>query len=575
MKFRLIIFLLVFTGHLAWSQSDQDRYLNGKELYRLEKYNLAMEAFEPLINQGSDNPFVEYASFFYALSAYHAGKLPMAKNMFLQIKSKFPRWNQLDEVNFWLGQIYFENRQFGLALTTLNDINSSQLEDPVRDMKMFFLDKIASVDSIYQIYQDYADDPAVGKVLADKIMEQPLVKRDMELIQQLVDKFNLNQDQYNIIRPDRSVKKDEYRIAVLLPFMYQSVASTNATRKNFVYELYEGVKMARDQLVDQGVNIRLFAYDTKKDSSVTARLLQKEEMAGMDLIIGPVSSETIDVVNSFSYEHKINMFNPVSTNSKIIGNNPYSYLFLPTQETQARQTAEFMDSRVSSPRTLIYYGESQRDSLLAFNYSQALQDLGLRVNQMRQIDRSSAKSIFDFLTSTNTIITEDMEEKDEYVIARDSIGHIFVASDSDDGMIAANLISAIETRQENLPIVGSEDWLDYSFVIPEQLERLNVHLIAPSFFDLTSERYKQFRENYLSRTYTLPSRFSSLGYDMMMFLGNMLYEHGIYFQVAFDDIGFQPGTLLPGYRFDGFHDNQYVPIVHFKESELININQPQ
>ena len=94
----------------------------------------------------------------------------------------------------------------------------------------------------------------------------------------------------------------------LLPFMYDQFKRSNE-KKNFVIELYEGIKLALKDIETKGINVEIFAYDTEKSATVTKNVLQKEELKGMDLIIGPLYSETIELVTKFAYDNKINMVN--------------------------------------------------------------------------------------------------------------------------------------------------------------------------------------------------------------------------------------------------------------------------
>jgi hypothetical protein len=40
-------------------------------------------------------------------------------------------------------------------------------------------------------------------------------------------------------------------------------------------------------------------------------------------------------------------------------------------------------------------------------------------------------------------------------------------------------------------------------------------------------------------------------------------------------VGFKEGIILPGYQYDKAQDNQYVPIIRFIDSELVNVNHPK
>src|SRR5688500_18613586 len=107
-KKNFVICLLAFSIGNVYAQTDYDKqYSNANALLRDGKYNLAMESFKPLISYAANNPYSVYASFYYALSAYNQGYKAVAKDMFNQIRSLYPNWDKIGEVNFWLGKIHF------------------------------------------------------------------------------------------------------------------------------------------------------------------------------------------------------------------------------------------------------------------------------------------------------------------------------------------------------------------------------------------------------------------------------------------------------------------------------------
>src|SRR5262245_34090773 len=107
LRTRTIIFVL---ASLSWAtdlagQDFKKQYKHAREFYNEGKYNLAMEAFKPLMVYDKNNPYPEYASFFYALSALNQNYHAVARDMLLQVKKLYPEWDQLNEVNYWLAKI--------------------------------------------------------------------------------------------------------------------------------------------------------------------------------------------------------------------------------------------------------------------------------------------------------------------------------------------------------------------------------------------------------------------------------------------------------------------------------------
>src|SRR5438445_430980 len=126
---RSILFLIVFAlSGLAYSQDFKKQYRHAKKLFEEESFSEAMDAFRPLTIYDKDNSYPEYASFFYAMSAYRLGYKTIAKDMFLQIKKIYPSWEQMDEVNYWLTKIYFEDREYFHALLFSKEIHNDDFK---------------------------------------------------------------------------------------------------------------------------------------------------------------------------------------------------------------------------------------------------------------------------------------------------------------------------------------------------------------------------------------------------------------------------------------------------------------
>ena len=337
-----VLLLASFAVGAQGVDSYQRSYKNGKDLYNLGKYELAMEAFKSLTRQDAGNPYTEYASFYYALSAFKAGQSNVAKDMLLQLNQKYPNWEKMDDVNYWLGLIYFDQGAHNMAMKSLSKIKSKPVKEDASEMEIYYLTQINDLEILKGLLQQNPYDHAVAEVLAMKISERPASAENTQLLDFLVNEFNLDKEKYAATGLKTSQKKDTYNVAVFFPFMKNELGDERNVRSNqFVLDTYEGIELAVQQLNEQGQKINLYAYDTQRDSATTAGILTKPEIRQMDLIIGPLYPATSKLVSAFTYKHKINMLNPLSSNSEVIGGNPMSFLFKPTVETQAKAAATY------------------------------------------------------------------------------------------------------------------------------------------------------------------------------------------------------------------------------------------
>ncbi len=75
----------------------------------------------------------------------------------------------------------------------------------------------------------------------------------------------------------------------MLPFLSNNLTPESGLHdRYFVLDLYEGMKIAQQELLEDSIRIRLHAYDTKRDSLTTRKLLNSLRNAKMDLLVGPL-----------------------------------------------------------------------------------------------------------------------------------------------------------------------------------------------------------------------------------------------------------------------------------------------
>lgn len=580
----IIFVALLFNVSFSQSQSESQRkYENGKELFNLGKYGLAMQEFQPLTSIYNDNPYIKYASYYYGVAAYRKGELNESKYMFRSILSNFPDWEKAEAVNLWLTKIALEQRDYKTGLLYFREIKSDSLKERGEEMVINELSKIDQYEKLYEIYQEHPDSKAVAIALANKIQEQPLQKLDRGLLLNLVSLFDLDEEKYNIKAIAESEKKDVYQIAVLFPFMYNELKDSRQNIINeFVVELYKGMLLAQNKLRSKGIKVELLCYDTEKDSAKTARILKKPEMQHMDLIVGPLYPQPVKLASQFSYDHQINMINPLSTNAHVIGNNPYSFLFFPTNKTLGTKTAEWLINNTSYREGIIFYGTQEKDSVLAFSFKRQFEeDNAGKILLTKKINESNTKEIIKLLTRKADMETEsedddtsddifDVDEEEIFKIRRDSIDFILVSSDNPS--MAASTITALETRQDSITLIGKGSWLKSPVVSYESLERLNAYIIAPTFIDDANKRYKDFKNSFIENYNSLPSENACTGFELIYTIGELLYQYGNHYQNELDEGDFKQGYLYAGYMLNKENDNQFFPIVDFENLELKKVN---
>ena len=130
------MFAFVLLSHIAsLAQDFRKQYQSAKDLFNTGNYSAAMTAFNALTVYDKNNPYSEYASYYYALSAYRLGYATVAKTMLLQIKTLHPDWNQMDEVNYLLGKLYFEQKEYFQATLVLGHVANVSFSEDIKSLK--------------------------------------------------------------------------------------------------------------------------------------------------------------------------------------------------------------------------------------------------------------------------------------------------------------------------------------------------------------------------------------------------------------------------------------------------------
>jgi hypothetical protein len=568
-KLIFLFALFAFIHQSIFAQVDYNKqYFNGKALFRDGKYNLAMETLKPLIPYDAKNNFSEYAAFYYALGAYHQGFKAVAKNTLIQLKSNHPKWNKMDEVNFWMAKIHFDDRDYFQGLKLLSVIQDKKMQQDIEGIKLAALKNVTDPETLKMMHEEHPKDVAVAKSLAALLAVNQNDAEDKKLLEDLISKFNFKRTDF-ISEAPPTYFKDVYSISVLLPFMVNTLEPSPAPKRNqSVLDLYEGMKQAVDTLDKQGVKLSLRAYDTEWKQDKIKTILNTEELKNSGLIVGPFFQDEVKPIHDFSVANRINFFNPVHNNGELLGSSPFAFLYQPDTETLGKKSGEFLAKYAKKKNCMVFYGASKRDSLLAANFIQSAHKNGLKIMAAHKVPKDGSKMIFTTLTTPTEY--DEYRNPTQFTLAKDSLGSIFVASD--DALIYAKVLSSIETRRDQITVLGSERWLSQSTIDLEKFNTLPIVLTAPNFTNPQKPACIAFERKFVKTHGRVPSDYASIGYEMMLILGNQLKKNGVYFQEALAK-GPVPGYLTEGVNYQQSRSNGLIPFIRFSEGQMVVIEK--
>ena len=588
MKIKKTIFqlIIIFSPiHLLFSQDAYETFIKGKKLFYQKNYSEAIFYFDSL--GSSDNEFKIYSIYYSGLCDFNLNKLESAQRKFEDIKSNHLRWPQIDEVNYWLVRLLLEKNEYEFSFKTFSDIKSNNIKNELYNFLDQKVEKINDFNKLRKWHEIYPNNNVISKYFGRKLLNEPLDKNIINKIQNIlsnVSKENLFIDNENYI----------FKIAVLLPFMYNENDNSSIIRNNkFIMDLYNGMRIAINHLDSLGVNIKLYPYDTRRDPNVVKDILKSSYFNKMDLIIGPLYSSPVKLVSQYCLENKIFMINPLSNNNEIIDNNKYSMLFLPSNKTLAIKAAYYARKKFNKNKNaIIFYENNKVDSLIASIYENEMESYGFNFIYKQKVNLEDSRLILDSLTNSYELMLSKQEAdsiseipgrvvkdgrgiekldtiykyEEKFYIDDDSIGHVFTVSSN--SLLSSNTLSAVDVRNDTISVLGFDDWLNYDVNTFDQLKRLDVSFISTKYINFNSEISNFIKDKSINSYAEVPSENLFIGFGLINMIGKIVDKYGSYFQFGLRNENLIEGDVFESFQYNFMNDNQFVPILKIIDSEL-------
>lgn len=590
-RFLLIIALL--TGNVTLtavqaqvSPDTQRRYAAAVKRVKDGDYERAKQDLLLLMQQKS--PVSPYAGYYYSLACYRQRNFTQAKTALKQLADLFPDWRKMSEANYLLAAVSMEMEQYSDALLAIQQVNDASLRTETNRLEQSFISKITDLQQLKDLNKSFPNDRVVGLALIDLIQRTASDKDDLELSDRLTNRFgvpgNASQSASTttntqggrggngmVAVPGRNPRaKGYYNIAIMFPFRLDEFDAGKRGRSNqYVYDLYDGIKMAKARLQEEGITINLFAYDLDNDANKALELVNSPAFAQTDLIIGPLYIEPNRIAAAYANQNNILLLNPIATNSELVSNQGMAFLAQPSMNQQALKVAEQVKSLSGNHKAAIYFGASRKDSLLASAYLSELKRQNYQVVDFRKLT-GTAQAMADAIRLPGLAAGPSKPSATTQPVGV-SLGHIFLASSNDED--GSRVLEALNKRHVNGPLIATASAFDVYKDPGSTFTRRELYLLYPDFIDATREPVIAFQEQYLAKRNTIPSVFASEGYDMMLFFGRQLARNGAAFKNRATLRTDADDYLLSGFDYSQGNDNQIVPIVKFDEGRLVKINE--
>lgn len=580
MRFTLFLIaslLFIFSPLVSFAQVDyQSYYQQGKTHLSNKKYSDARQSLIMVMQESPQNGFFFPASYLYAMASYKGGDLATAytkiSELLVKAKSATLPAEQFQEMLYLGGVIAFEKDQSLQAMSWLEEIKGSNLRPAIKNLKETFLPK-KSLSELKLLYQKFSKDRSLSEALADKVAQQNnILEEDKKLLKDIEFAYGYTspyqKKQSSTSTPEKTVKKKEYNVAVMFPFRLQNESSAREVQS--FLDLYEGMKVAQEDLKNEGITINLLPFDTESDANNVKRLMSLSAMKNIDMFFGPLYPTTLPIVADFAQANGINMVNPLSYTPELIEGKRNTYLFEPSYYTQAKAVANYSFDSLNATKAYIIYGDTRKDSTLAHAYKKIVQEKGGKIMVFEKV--TAGKNTFNRINSLLKPIASKppkLKEGEKFKKPEgDTTAHIFVASS--ELAVAGSVISVLKTSMVDIPLFIDKDWLKFDQIDMNDFMDRSVFFIYTDYISPLKDQ--EFIKKYINKTNLLPSEYAYVGYESLYFFGKTMHKYGVNFESQLQKERFNDGKVMIGQNYYGSNDNQLVPLLRFVKNRLEIVN---
>lgn len=527
-------------------------YQEGVRDYRNSNYTDALIKFSPLTNSNKPNKYSEFSHYYYALASYKLKKYNESRQMLLQLINRFPTWNKISDAYYLMSLNYLASKNWNSAQLNFDKIKDTAFQDNVKSIKQNYLHEIVTLAELLNMNKQYPNDRLIAFEIVDRIDKMSNPSRpDIAMAEKLLKQFDF---EVKATKPKRKININEEKwhrdyldIAVMLPFRLDSFGANKRMSNQFAYDYYMGLIMAQEQLRKENIKLNLVPYDVTADERQLKDIIVKPEFNSSNMIIGPLYSSTFAVASEFVIQSDMLMLNPLSTDASLINATKNIYLGHPTIDYQVLRGVEWMKKLAKNLTVAIYYGNTPKDSAMAFSYA-------------KEINKNKG----EVLEMKNIGITREEMERDIKQFENDRLGH-FVYFSSAPGSGQTFLQTLEGRRLENVPVLSTGTSFNLRQAQAAKFSK-GLYLLETDFIDKDKENIREFQKKYWDKYSTFPSVYAYQGYDQLLFFGNLLnkykekYEQGLKLREYEND---NLSYLLGGFNYTKSYDNQIPVILRF------------
>lgn len=310
----------------------------------------------------------------------------------------------------------------------------------------------------------------------------------------------------------KAVKKDAYRIDVLLPLGLEEISNQKIThpdklsftKKNLIYYI-EGMQLAIDSLNKIEVPVNLYIHDAiNLEDDLKNNLLFTNQLFKSDAWIAHTSSQELSTLSQLSLEKEIMLFSTFSPGASDIENQPYFYILNPKLNSHIESLLAFGQKKfVQDPKFFIYDTTSAL-SLDAYH-------------KFNEFMGGNAISTFNWKhEKTKESIKANLVSNRKNILYCNTMNKVMIEE-------FLNFLETIPKEYE-IVVMGMPNWKPYTK--KKELSHVHFYTTQAFYFDGQGALCDWLKVNYKERHGRDIQDMTYRGFELIFGLGNALVKNG-------------------------------------------------
>lgn len=324
--------------------------------------------------------------------------------------------------------------------------------------------------------------------------------------------------QDTIVRTKIFEQKDQYSIAVLLPFNIKSngaiisgIIDENSRLNNIseiALDFYMGVELALDSLKKLGLVADVSVFDTEASEATTKTLLENDRVKNADIIIGPIFPKNIEIVGDWSRLNKKRIILPAAVSTSTLKDNPYAYATVPSDITLIQGMAAFLAQKHWDDNLVIVQtgqkDEKERLEIFMAEYNRNLPE-GVAARPIKKTVPGSS-------SGRDLARSFDLDTLNIFVNLTDNVQSVMTFINT----LNAARNSSSRHGKANVIAAGTRAWLNIDPLNSYYKNRYKLHIANTTKVDESTEEFLHFQRQYRKKFNSDGSRYSIQGYDVTL-----------------------------------------------------------